>query len=181
MLKLGDVLFRYLPEYQVWHVGLVARINEKYPNNTHHVYVLEFDDSNIISESSLYNFLWNRKYFWVTSFSEELEHFGPSIFRTTRERIQTAFDLFASNKLKYTLHKYNCEYFARRCVFSDSSLWASKQTVPLGRSRLALYSKLISIAVLSVVHKINNDLDFEKDLRPNDKRFIIREGHYTQE
>lgn len=178
MLKLGEVVFRYLPEYQVWHVGMVVRINEDYPGNIHHVYLLEFDDSDTISEVSLYNFLWNRKYFWVTSFSEELECFGPSVFRSTRERIQTAFDLFASNQLKYTLHKYNCEYFVRRCVFSDSSLWASKQTMPLGRSRLALYSKLISIAIFSVVHKINNDFEFERDLRPNDTRYVNNEGSY---
>jgi hypothetical protein len=178
MIKLGDVLFRYLPEYQVWHVGIVIRMNEKYPGSLHHVYLLEFDDSDAISEVSLYNFLWNRKYFWVTNFDEELKHFGPKVFRTTRERIQTAFDLFNANQLKYTLHKYNCEYFARRCVFSDSGLWASKQTMSLGRSRLALYSKLISIAVFSVIHKIHNDIEFEKDMRPTDKRYMAHDGRY---
>jgi hypothetical protein len=177
-INLGDVLYRYLPEYQVWHAGIVIKINEKKPYNIHNIYLFEFDDSDCITEVSLYNFLWNRKYFWVIDFDKERGQFGDSVFRSTRSRLETAYDLFYENKLKYTLHKYNCEYFVRRCVFNDNKLWASSQTLPLGQSRIALYGKIATILIFSIVNKIHDDKDFEKSLR-SDVRFIVEDGKYV--
>lgn len=178
-VKLGDVLFRFLPEYQVWHTGIVVRISN--PDSVHNIYLLEFDDSDCIYQVSLYNFLWGRKYFWKTDFKEEMDRFGPGIFRPMRERIMTAYNLFNECKLRYTLHKYNCEYFVRRCVFNDSSLWPSKQTMPLGHSRIALYSKIATIVIFNIINKVYRDLEFEKNMRADEARFIVhQDGTYTQ-
>jgi hypothetical protein len=175
---MGDVVFRYLPEYQVWHAGIVYRVNEDLPDNSHFVYLLEFDDSDQISQVSLYNFLWNRKYFWVTTFQDERELFGDSVFRTTRDKMATAYELFRSNQLKYTLHKYNCEYFVRRCTFKDSRLWASTQTAPYGQSRLALYTKLVSIVVFGMMNKMIGDVEYEKNMREKDIAYFAVDGKY---
>jgi hypothetical protein len=85
-LHFGDILFRYLPEAQVWHTGLVYNV----PKYTciHHgvddcsicgirkrragdVAVAEFDDSNMIRIVPLTEFMYGRKYFWVYNYSKE--------------------------------------------------------------------------------------------------------------
>lgn len=159
-LRPGDVLFRFLPEYQVWHTGIIIEAPEQHCDS---INLMEFDDSNNVAKVTLRNYLWFRKYFWVARFQDEMEKFGHSVFRTLEERIQTAKDLYADNSLTYTLNRYNCEYFVRRCVFKDPLLWASNQTMVLSNSRLALYSKLATIFIFNIIHKFNDDLEYEQD------------------
>jgi len=169
-LKPGDVLYRYLPEYQVFHVGLVISVERQHMD---FIRVLEFDDSNIITLTDLRGFLWFRKYFWVATFNDELSMFGSSVFRSLDDRLKTALMLYKDNNLTYTIHRYNCEYFARRCVFNEPRLWASKQTQLITKSRAVLYAKLGSILVSNILSKFNNNLEFERDLLKDEIGFFV--------
>ena len=172
MLRLGDVLFRFLPEYQVWHAGIVVIIDGYTADK---IEILEFDDSNKVSLVPLANYVWYRKYFWVVSFKTEKDIYGPKVFRTRRERLETAINLYKQNELSYTLHKYNCESVVRRCVFNDPKLWPSSQSKSLARSRIFLYGKIITMALFSIVYKFDKNVEFEKDMRFNDTRYYIDE------
>ena len=169
-IKAGDVLFRFLPEYQVWHVGIVVKVNKQHID---HIHVLEFDDSNCISMVTLRNYVWFRKYFWVAQFQREMDLYGAKAFRSRRERIRTAYELHISNNLHYTLHRYNCEYYARRCVFENPILWASEQTLGISESRFLLYSKVVSIALFNVVCKFHENLEYEKNKLNHEIGYVI--------
>lgn len=172
-LEVGDVLFRFLPEYQVWHAGMVSRIVDGKSDNPLYVFVLEFDDSNKINESSLLAFMWGRKYFWRINFEEELNTLGPSVFRERHERADIGYQLRAKNQLTYSMHRYNCEYFVRRCVFREPLLWPSRQTECMSNSRPALYIKLASMALVSLIQRTGDNLEREANMRVGDDRFII--------
>ncbi|MAR56370.1 MAG: hypothetical protein CMM93_04230 [Rickettsiales bacterium] len=169
-IRPGDVLFRFLPEYQVWHTGIVAIVEDQTATG---IRVLEFDDSNNISLVSLNNYLWFRKYFWVSKFEEEMKKFGPSVFRTRKERLITALEIYKDNNLTYTINKYNCEYFVRRCVFNRQDLWPSKQTMTLSRSRVLIGVKLITIVALNYLHKFDGDLEYESAEKQNEYAYIV--------
>lgn len=173
MLQLGDVLYRFLPHYQVWHAGIVAVVDG---NNWNDIEVLEFDDSNKISLVPLKNYMFHRKYFWVCKFQEERNIYGDRVFNSRKKTLENARKLWRENSLTYTLHKYNCEYFVRRCVFKYPKLWPSSQTESFTRSRELLGLKLITIAIFNSLYKINKKIDLEKDLRPNDDRYTIKNG-----
>jgi len=172
-IKYGDVLFRYLPEYQVWHAGIVVNVKSQHWD---YIYILEFGDNDTISLVELQNFLWGRLYFWVGRFEEEKKFYGKSVFRSVKERVQAALDLFETNNLKYTLHKYNCEYFVRRCTFRDQALWPSPQTMLISRSRALLGVKLMSMFLFNITHNLENDLHFEKSMRPTDHKYTVKNG-----
>lgn len=171
-IKPGDVLFRFLPEYQVWHTGIVIIAD---PNKQHwdHIHVLEFDDTDRISKVPLRQYLWFRKYFWVTKFENEYMTYGKSVFKSRRERIRTAMELFATQPLTYTIHKYNCEYFVRRCVFNDEKLWQSPQTVNVAKTRIGLWAKLANVALFNMLYKIDDNLEFEKKEKNHEHRYHI--------
>jgi hypothetical protein len=116
--------------------------------------------------------MWFRKYFWVAKFDQERKKFGKSVFRTREERLQIALDLYADNSLVYTIYRYNCEYFVRRCVFNNQKLWASNQTMALSQSRVALYTKITSILIFNIFHKFNNDLEYERDKKPDEYLYM---------
>lgn len=168
LIKVGDVLFRFLPEYQVWHTGIVVSVEMQHIDKVH---ILEFDDTNNITLVTLRNYMWFRKYFWVAKFKEERKYFGKGVFRTMTERVNTAYQLHIDNSLTYTIYKYNCEYFVRRCVFNDPNLWESNQTMIIARSRLALYTKIASIMLFNIMYKLSDDLEYEKDKKPDEHQY----------
>jgi hypothetical protein len=170
-LEPGDVMFRFLPEYQVWHAGIVSRVKEKY--NANYIYLLEFDDADQITETPLSTFMWGRKYCWRTNFAEELKCFGPGVFRSRKDRVKTAFELFYSHDLRYSMNMYNCEYYVRRCVFSDPKLWPSKQTEYITQSRASVWLKLSTVVIHSIVNRVRNSLEREANMRIDEDKFMI--------
>jgi len=173
-IEKGDVLFRYLPEYQVWHTGIVIEVESQ---NWYQISVMEFDDSHTISINNLRQYLWDRKFFWISSFMNERIKYGDTIFRTKEERVATAWKLYHENSLKYTLHKYNCEYFTRRCVFKEEKYWPSTQTVVLGENRLLFYLKLASVFLFGVMHNINLNKNFERSMRSSDHKYTCENNY----
>lgn len=88
-LKFGDVLFRFLPKYQVWHSGIVCKVyehkcrdhniidcekctDEKYHISTE-ISVAEFDNENLIKIVSLGEYMFGRSYFWVYNYIDEFK------------------------------------------------------------------------------------------------------------
>lgn len=164
-IQIGDVLARFLPEYQVWHTGIVVKVDKQHYD---FIDLMEFDDTNEISIVTLRQYLWGRKYFWVLKFDAERKKMGDKVFRSRKDRVLTAYDIYKKNNLKYTIHKYNCEYFTRRCVFNNELLWPSSQTVRIAKSRSLFYIKLFSVMAFGVIHNINKDKEFEKNLNTTD-------------
>lgn len=172
-LALGDVLFRYLPEYQVWHTGIIVEVHSQ---DWYNISVMEFDDSNTISINNLRQYLWGRKYFWVSRFINEKIKYGPEIFRSIDDRLKTAWELYEQNNLTYLMHKYNCEYFTRRCVFKDEEHWPSTQTTTLSNNRKLFYLKMISVFVFGFLHNIHINQNFERSMRDNDFKYTCVDG-----
>lgn len=172
-IKLGDVLFRYLPEYQVWHTGIVTEINKYHWD---HIYINEFDESNFVSRATLRQYMWGRKYFWVARFREEMESFGPSVFRPLKERIEIANNFFKNQTLQYTINRYNCEYYVRRCVFNDSFLWESPQTKSIGESRAKLGLKLFNMFLSNIEGRIVDNKEYESNEKKDEYKYVIENG-----
>lgn len=170
MIKRGDILIRFLPQFQVWHWGIVVEINSY---DLDGIYVMEFTDSNRVDKVTLRAFCYYRKYFWVHSFHEEYTKYGQAAFRPLHERIKIAYDLYRQNILTYNISKYNCEYFCRRCVFYDRSLWISKQTEIVATSVTTFLLKLLTISVANMINRFGEMLDLEKDARPGDIRYEV--------
>lgn len=170
MIKRGDILIRFLPQFQVWHWGIVVELNSYTLDD---IIIMEFTDSNIIDKVTLRAFCYYRKYFWVHSFHEEYAKYGPNVFRPLNERIKIAYQLYKQNMLTYNISKYNCEYFCRRCVFYDKSLWISKQTEIVATSALTFVLKLATISFANMINKFGEMLDIEKDSRPGDIRYEV--------
>jgi len=170
MIKIGDVLIRFLPQFQVWHWGIVTDI---YTYDLDGIYVMEFTDSDKIARVTLRAFCWYRKYFWVHTFRYEHQFYGNSVFRPMTERIQMANQLFNENILSYNMIKYNCEYFVRRCVFNDPTLWPSKQVQIIGQSSKLVFFKLMAAIVANTMTKMGELLELEKNNRPYDIRYEV--------
>lgn len=170
MISEGQAVVRYLHEFQVWHWGIIIRIDEY---NLDKIYVMEFTDSDKISLVTLRSFCWYRKYFWVHLFEKEYAIYGPGVFRSLSGRIAEAQRCFQKNNLSYRIDKFNCEYFVRRCIFNDSRLWESQQTRIIGRSKQLFAVKLASVLVASVFTKLGQFLEIEKDHRPDDIRYEV--------
>ncbi len=170
MIKCGDVLIRFLPQFQVWHWGIVTEIHSY---DLDGIMLMEFTDSNKIDKVTLRVFCYYRKYFWVHSFHEEYARFGKNVFRPTSERIRIANQLYRQNVLTYNISKYNCEYFCRRCVFYDKSLWISKQTEIVATSVWTFVLKLATVSVANMINRFGELLEIEKDGRPGDIRYEV--------
>lgn len=170
MIREGDAVVRYLQEFQVWHWGLVYRIQNYTLDG---IFVMEFTDSDKISIVPLRTFCWYRKYFWVHAFEEEMRLLGPSVFRNIRDRLRTAEDCYKKNLLSYRIDKYNCEYFVRMCVFNDPKLWESQQTKIIGRSTQLFFAKLATVTLAAIYTKFGQLLDMEKDYRDYDIRYEV--------
>lgn len=169
-LKKGDILIRFLPQFQVWHWGIVVDIISY---DLDGIVVMEFTDSDKIDKVTLRAFCFFRKYFWVHCFREEIHKYGLSVFRSLTERLQVAHTLYRENLLTYNISKYNCEYFCRRCVFREPELWTSKQTELIGRSTVLFLSKLATVAMANIFVRFGEILDLEKNNRPTDIRYEV--------
>jgi hypothetical protein len=176
MIKRGDVLIRFLPQFQVWHWGIVVEI---YSYDLDGIMVMEFTDSDKIDKVTLRAFCYYRKYFWVHNFTDELQLYGPNVFRSRQDRIRTAYTLYKENMLTYNISKYNCEYFCRRCVFNKKSLWASRQTDLIARSTKTFFAKLITVLLSNAFIKFDEMLELEKDNRPHDIRYTVANNSFN--
>jgi hypothetical protein len=168
MLKPGDVLIRFLPQYQVWHWGLVVGARAQTLDD---IMVFEFADSDAISLVRLRDFCWFRKYFWVYTFAEERRRYGNRVFNDTATILRIAKELSESKVLKYNIARQNCEYFVRRCIFNDPNLWESKQTEVMGNSMYIFVAKMLSIVIASTIFKFGEMKEFEKDFLPEHIRY----------
>lgn len=176
MLKCGDILIRFLPQFQVWHWGIIVDIVSY---DLDGIIVMEFTDSDKIDKVTLRAFCFYRKYFWVHSFNEEYYKHGPSVFRPLHERVAIAYSLYKNNYLTYNMSKYNCEYFCRRCVFNDKQLWLSKQTELVSKSFFVFFSKLATIIASNIFVKFGEQLEIERDSRPTDTRYQVNNDSFT--
>lgn len=176
MIKRGDILIRFLPQFQVWHWGIVVEIISY---DLDGIMVMEFTDSDKIDKVSLRSFCFYRKYFWVHSFHEEYTRFGPGVFRPLNERIKVAYQLYKQNLLTYNISKYNCEYFCRRCVFYDKSLWISKQTEIVATSVWTFVLKLATISVANMINRFGEMLELERDNRPGDICYEVSNNSFN--
>lgn len=176
MLKCGDILIRFLPQFQVWHWGIIVDIVSY---DLDGIFVLEFTDSDKIDKVTLRGFCYYRKYFWVHVFNDEYRKYGPSVFRPLNERVAIAYDLYRNNLLTYNMSKYNCEYFCRRCVFRDKNLWISKQTELIARSFPVFISKLATVIASNLFVKFGEQLEIEGNSRPTDIRYQVHNNSFT--
>lgn len=175
MIKCGDILIRFLPQFQVWHWGIVIDIKSY---DLDGVMLFEFTDSDKIEKVTLRTFCYYRKYFWVHNFREEMDLYGHRVFRSLNDRLQTAHRLYKENMLTYNISKYNCEYFCRRCVFNNKKLWESRQTELIARSSKAFIAKFLTVLVSNMFIKFSELLDLEKDSRPHDIRYEVDENNF---
>lgn len=157
-IKRGDVLMRFLTPFSVWHYGIVIEVKGQ---NANDIFMLEFADSRGITKITLLEFMYGRKYFWLDNFDNEVAK-NPTF--SIDERIERALRLYKSQKLIYTINKYNCEYYVRRCIFRDSALWISQQTRNLGKDRLTVLSKLAFVVAFGSLNKFLDFDDYERDM-----------------
>lgn len=166
-IKVGDVLFRYLTPYSVWHYGIVIDVVKQ---NANQIYMLELADSSGIQHITLTEFMYGRNYFWIDEFRGEITDENSFDIRT---RINRAIKLYHENKLLYTMNYYNCEYFVRRCVFKDPKHWESKQSNKISESRLSFYKKMGTILLYGLAEKYYNLNNIEKNSRPTNLRYYV--------
>jgi hypothetical protein len=166
-IKRGDVIIRYLTPFGVWHYGLVVDVKGQ---NLNDIFLLELADSTGIAKISLHQFMYERYYFWIDNFDSEIAN--NSTYNID-ERIERAYKLYREQKLLYTLNKYNCEYFVRRCIFKNPALWISRQTKEMGKDRLAMMSKLIGTIAHGIVGKYVDISRIEFDLNSDKQGFEV--------
>lgn len=179
-LKPGDSLFRYYPEYQVWHAGIVCYVGKG--RDIESVEILEFDSSDCVSKVNLRQFMKGRKYFWVASYDLEKLHYGESAFRCIRDRLRVGIDKWKECDIKYTINNYNCEYFVRMCVFKDENMWKSTQTDFMSKSKTMILLKMCTIFLGSILDKANHSMEIEKNSsdRKYDYPYIIVNDEYQK-
>lgn len=157
-IKVGDVLIRYLLPFSVWHYGIVIKVRSQ---NANDISLLEFADSSGIAKITLLDFMYGRKYFWVDNFDSEA---AVATTFPIAERIARAKKMYREQKLTYTINKYNCEYFVRRCTFVDPARWVSKQTTEIGKNRLSVLSKIAFMIGYGIIDKYMDLSDCERDM-----------------
>lgn len=161
-IAVGDVVIRFLLPFSVWHYGLVVKVLSQ---NAKDILILEFADANGITKSSLLDFMYGRQYFWIDNFDDEYKSLNVSSdLYTIEERIARAYKMFSEQKLSYTINKYNCEYFVRRCIFKDNRKWVSRQTSEIGKDKLSVLSKLAFTVMYGAVDKYMDLSDCERDM-----------------
>lgn len=156
-IEVGDVVIRYLPPFSVWHYGIVVNVISQ---NAKDILILEFADSSGIAKVSLLDFMYGREYFWIDNFDDEIS--DASLLYPIKERIARAYKMFNEQKLSYTINKYNCEYFVRRCMFRDSQKWISRQTAEIGKDKLTVLAKLALTVVYGTIDKYMDLSDCER-------------------
>lgn len=161
-IVVGDVVIRFLLPFSVWHYGIVVEVLSQ---NAKDILILEFADANGITKSSLLDFMYGRQYVWIDNFDDEVA--GPKALYPIGERIARAFKMFNEQKLSYTINKYNCEYFVRRCMFRDSRKWVSRQTSEIGKNKLSVMTKLAFTIMYGAIDKYMDLSDCEKDMNPD--------------
>jgi Lecithin retinol acyltransferase len=160
-IKVGDVLIRYLLPFSVWHYGMVVDVKSQ---NANDIFMLEFADSSGINKISLMDFMYGRKYVWVDNFDSEVK---KATTFPINERIRRAYKLYREQKLTYTINKFNCEYFVRRCIFVDPVRWISKQTTEIGKNRLSVIGKISFMIGYGIIDKYLDLSTCESDMNPD--------------
>lgn len=156
-IQVGDVLIRYLLPFSVWHYGIVVKVKSQ---NANDITMLEFADASGIAKTSMMGFMYGRKYVWVDNFDDETAKHATF---PIDERIRRAFKMYREQKILYTLNKYNCEYYVRRCMFVDPVRWISKQTTEIGKNRMSVIAKISFMIGYGILDKYTDLSDCEKD------------------
>lgn len=171
-IKKGDVLIRYLLPFGVWHFGIVIEVKNQ---NINDILLLEFSDGEKVTRITLIDFMYQRHYFWIEDFNEEYIKYGPSVFYTINERVERAKQIANKGGLSYTINKYNCEYFVRRCVFKDTFLWKSVQTEKIGEYKINVIGKiaLMLIYSFSIAGDLLDTSYHEVDQNPTNYKYIV--------
>jgi hypothetical protein len=157
-IRVGDILIRFLLPFSVWHYAIVVDVLSQ---NAKDILVLEFADQTGIAKVTMIDFMYGRQYTWIDNFDAEVSKFKTF---PTAKRIERAYKMFAEQKLCYTINKYNCEYYVRRCIFRDPANWISKQTKEIGRDKLSIITKLAFISVYGAIEKYVDLSDCERDM-----------------
>lgn len=157
-VKVGDVVMRFLLPFSVWHYGIVVNVKSQ---NAKDILILEFADASGINKVTLLDFMYGRRYFWIDDFTDELAKYKTY---SIRERIKRAYIMFAEQKLSYTINKYNCEYYVRRCIFRDPENWISRQTRDISKNKLSVLSKLLFITIHGAIDKYMDLSECESDM-----------------
>jgi hypothetical protein len=166
-IRRGDVLIRYLTPFGVWHYGMVTEVKDQ---NLDDIFMLELADSSGVAKITLRQFMYGRHYFWIDNFDEEIRK--NSTF-SIDERIERAYKMFREQELIYTINKYNCEYFVRKCIFMNKVLWLSKQTSDIGKDRISMLGKLLGTITHGIASKYVDLSRFEYDLNKNKIGFEV--------
>lgn len=156
-IKPGDILIRYLLPFSVWHYGIVVKVKSQ---NANDIIILEFADSSGIAKVTMMDFMYGRQYVWVDNFDDEAAKYATY---PIAERIKRAYKMFREQKLSYTINKYNCEYYVRRCMFIDPVRWISKQTTEIGKNRMTVIAKISFMIGYGLLDKYTDLSDCEKD------------------
>lgn len=156
-IQVGDILIRYLLPFSVWHYGIVVKVNGQ---NANDITMLEFADASGIAKVTLMDFMYGRQYVWVDNFDDEMAKYATF---PIEERIKRAYKMYREQKLSYTINKYNCEYFVRRCTFVDPVRWISKQTTEIGKNRMSVIAKISFMIGFGILDKYMDLSDCEKD------------------
>lgn len=157
-IKVGDVLIRYLLPFSVWHYGIVTEVKSQ---NANDIFIMDFSDACGITRTSLLDFMYGRQFVWVDNFDKEIKKYTTY---PVEERIKRAYKMYNEQKLSYTINKYNCEYFVRRCTFVDPVRWISKQTTEIGKNRLSVLGKISFMIGYGIIDKYLDLSTCERDM-----------------
>ncbi len=166
-IKRGDVIIRYLTPFGVWHYGIVTDVKAQ---NLNDIFLLELADASGVAKVSLLEFMYGRYYFWIDDFAGEMTN--NSIY-SIDERIKRAYKMYKEQKLSYTLNKFNCEYYVRRCIFKNPALWVSKQTTEIGKDRLRMFGKLLGTIAHGILDKYIDTSRIEHDQNKDKTGFEV--------
>lgn len=166
-IKVGDVLIRYLLPFSVWHYGIVVDVKSQ---NANDIFMLEFADASGIAKISLMEFMYGRQYVWVDNFDDEV---AKSTTYPVEDRIRRAYKMYREQKLSYTINKYNCEYFVRRCIFVNPANWISKQTTEIGKNRLSVLGKISFMIGYGIIDKYLDLSTCERDMNQDKYGYVV--------
>ncbi len=166
----GDVLIRYLMPFSVWHYGIVIQVGEQ---NLDDILLLEFADGDKVTRVTLREFMYGRIYFWIDDFDYEMKVYGAEVFYPRKERLARAIKIAEINGMTYSINKYNCEYFVRKCVFKNRNLWISGQTSAIGETKFSVYSKIFLIFVYGMAKNHVDSSRWESRLDPTKFKYVV--------
>lgn len=166
-IKRGDAIMRYLTPFGVWHYGIVTEVRAQ---NLNDIFLLELADASGIAKVTLAEFMYGRHYFWIDDFADEMANNSTY---SIDERIRRAYQMYREQKLSYTLNKYNCEYYVRRCIFKNPALWISKQTTEIGKDRIRMLGKLLGTITHGIIDKYIDTSHIEYDQNKDKPGFKV--------